>query len=436
MSLTVKKIKRKSPAKNAGIKKYYIVHRINDIDMCDFIDDIYSNTLLNPIVDIERNGEYISKKLSKSQYEDIGLVFAEELYPDEKSCTNKCVFCFVDQLPQGMRTSLYVKDDDWRYSVLYGNYITMTNMTNDDFFRIASRKVSPLYISVHATDKDVRVKLLNNKKASKIMEQLEFLYEKKITYHCQVVLCPGINDKKVLEKTMKDLAKLYPYAKSLSVVPVGLTKHRQGLAKIKSVDKIYAKKTIQLIENYREKFVAELGTPFVYIADEFYSKAEIDYPLYINEDISAQKANGIGLFSDFIEEFKLALDELEGYDARNRKVALATGVSAYSEINKLCKQLEDKVENIKMEVIKTINNYFGDSITVAGLLTGNDIIKAVGINNIDALFIPSSALKANENIFLDDMSINDLENELKTCVIISPNDGYDFAMAVSGRVKS
>ena len=280
MSLTVKEVIKNTPAKKAGVIVNDVVHSVNDISMNDFIDDTYANTLINPVLHITRGGKEIEIKLEKEQFQDIGLVYEQELYTDEVECLNGCLFCFVDQLPKGMRKSLYVRDDDWRYSVLYGNYITMTNMSDEDFDRVVSRKVSPLYISVHATDPEVRFKLMRNKKSRLINEQLKFLYNNKITFHSQVVLCPDINDADVLRRTIEDVAKYHPFAKTLSVVPVGLTGYREKLPELKHVDKKRAREVIQMIDEYRAKFSSSMGTPFVYASDEFYSKAELPYPRY------------------------------------------------------------------------------------------------------------------------------------------------------------
>jgi putative radical SAM enzyme (TIGR03279 family) len=433
MSLTVKEVIKKSPAKKAGLKKGDIVHQFDNIKMHDFIDDTYVNTLVNPNIVFERKGKIINKKLDKGQFDTIGIEYEEDLYPQESICHNNCMFCFVAQLPKGMRETLYVKDDDWRYSVLYGNYITMTNMDRQDFERIATRKVSPLYISVHATDAIVRSKMMRNKNATKILEQLSYLYDNHITFHCQIVLCPGINDGDVLEKSLRELVQFYPYCKTVSIVPVGLTKYRDGLSDLTPVSRDYANKLINKIDKFREKYKRELGNPFVFLADEFYSKAQIEFPRYELGEINEQKANGVGLFSDFLGEFEFAIDELKGIEIDKRKVIIVTGVSAYNKIKSMCDELMVIVENLEIEVIKVINNYFGKSITVAGLLTGNDIINAIGNKKADAVFIPYSSLKNDEDIFLDNMTLKNLEKEIDSCVIISPNDGYDFAINVCGR---
>ena len=432
MSLTVKKVIKNTPAERAGVMLNDEVVRIDDIEMCDFIDDTYSNTLEDPTVFLKRDGRDIELPLEKSADKDIGLVYAENLYPDEDECVNGCVFCFVDQLPKGMRKSLYVKDDDWRYSVLYGNYITMTNMSEDDFKRIATRKVSPLYISVHSTDPEVRFKLLRNKRAKLIGEQLKFLYDNKITFHSQIVMCPGINDDSDLDKTIQDMAKLYPYSKTLSVVPVGLTSHRASLPELKHVSQSIAGETISKVDGFREKFMKSLGEPFVYASDEFYSKAGLDYPRYAPGEINAQKANGVGLFSDFLEEIEYALEELGEGAGAARSAVLVTGVSAYGEISKIAKKLDDKFKDLKITTVKARNGRFGESITVAGLLTGYDIIEAVGKIKADAVFVPESSLRDGLDVFLDDKTIEDVQKAIGSKVLVSPNDGYEFVKLLAG----
>ena len=432
MSLTVKEVIKNTPAERAGVMLNDVVHRIDDIEMRDFIDDTYVNSLENPIILIERDGITIELVLEKSADEGIGLVYEENLYPDEDECVNGCVFCFVDQLPKGMRKSLYVKDDDWRYSVLYGNYITMTNMSDYDFERIATRKVSPLYISVHSTDPEVRFGLLRNKKAKLINEQLKFLYDNGINFHSQIVMCPSINDGWDLDKTIGDMAELYPYAKTLSIVPVGLTAHRDNLPELKHVDTATAREVIARVDGFRTQFKKRLGEPFVYASDEFYSKAGLEYPRYAAGEINAQKANGVGLFSDFLDEIDFAMEEQWEETGAARSVVLVTGVSAYGEIVKIANRLEEKFKSFKIKVIEAHNTRFGESITVAGLLTGYDIIEAVGKTNAAAVFIPESSLRDGVNVFLDDKTINDVEKAIGSEVIISPNDGYEFVRLLIG----
>ncbi len=432
MALTVKFVHKNTPAQKAGVKIGDKVHKVDDIEMNDFIDETFVRSLENPTLIIERQKKRKTLELEKEPYEDIGIEYKEELYPDEVECINGCLFCFVDQLPPNMRKSLYVRDDDWRYSVLYGNYVTMTNMSDEDFNRIVTRKVSPLYVSVHATDADVRMNLMRNKKAVKINEQLKFLYDNKITFHSQIVLCPGINDGEVMKKTIEDLAKLHPYAKTLSIVPVGLTGHRDNLPELTHVDKDTACKVISIIEAYRKKYKNEFGNPFVYASDEFYSKAGMEFPRYEVGEINAQKANGAGLFSDFLDEFEYAVDEINITEVEPRKVIITTGASAYAKINECAGLLCKKVKNLNIETVKVTNKHFGESITVAGLLTGCDIIEAVANKKADVLFVPESSLRDGENVFLDGMSLAELERKAKMNVEISPNDGYEFVKAMVG----
>ena len=432
MALTVKKVINNTPAQKAGVMINDVVQKIDNIKMHDFIDDTYANSLTDPKLYIVRGSKNIEIQIKKDSFENIGLVYREEMYPDDAECINGCVFCFVDQLPRGMRKSLYVRDDDWRYSVLYGNYITMTNMSEDDFSRVASRKVSPLYISVHATDPEARFKLMRNKRARLINEQLKFLYDNEIIFHSQIVLCPGMNDGEVLKKTIEDLSNLYPYAKTLSVVPVGLTAHRQGLPELTHVNEEIAREVIGVIDEYKSKFINKLGEPFVYASDEFYAKANLEYPRYAPGEVNEQKANGVGLFSDFLDEFEYALDDINTKVKKKRSTILITGASAYSEISKCAKKLEQKYENIEIQVIKVVNRKFGDSITVAGLLTGYDIIEAVGKNKADALFVPESSLRDGGDTFLDDVTLNDIKKASGMPVYVSPNDGYEFVSAIIG----
>lgn len=430
---TIKYIERKSIAKKAGLKTGDKIVSINNEPLLDFIDDNYFNSLSELEVKILRKDKEKLIRIFKESAVPLGIEYEEEMYPPDRQCSNACVFCFVDQLPQGMRQSLYIRDDDWRYSVLFGNYVTLTNVSDIEFERIVKRKASPLYISIHAVDGKVRNEMMLSKRADKIKEQLNYLVKHKTIMHTQVVLCPGINDGEVLNETIEYLYSLYPYVRSLAVVPVGLTGHRDNLPDLTPVNEAKAKEIIKTIEDYNKRFQKENKINYVFASDEFYSKAKLDYPAFETGEHYPQLSNGVGMFSELTNEFNDALkiyeEKLSNIDS-NKKIVSVTGVSAFSKISRLHKQIVAAVKHLSLTTVKITNRHFGDSITVTGLLCGKDIVSQLKNIECDVIIVPASTLRDGKNVFLDDTNVEYIENELSAKVIVQEIDGYAMVEAI------
>ena len=357
-----------------------------------------------------------------------GMEFRDDGLGKSRGCANKCVFCFVDQLPPGMRESLYFKDDDWRLSFIMGNYVTLTNLSDAEFKRILARKVSPLYISVHATDDEVRARLIRCPRGSGIMDKLARLKDAGIRFHCQAVLCKGINDGPVLEKTIADLCSLQPFAASLALVPVGLTRHREGLAALEPMDGDAAALIIDIAEKWQKKLLSERGGRFVFCADELYIRAGRPFPSAEEYEDFAQIEDGVGLVTQFMQEVEEALSTLRG-KPRYSEVSIATGVDAAPYIRRAADRCQNKF-GVRINVFAVKNRFFGESISVTGLLTGTDIARQLNGEALgECLFLSSSMLKERKNIFLDDMTLCSLSEQLNTeCRAVAP-DGYSFVSA-------
>lgn len=352
-------------------------------------------------------------EIEKDFYEEVGLIFEEPALDKMKQCHNNCLFCFIDQLPQGMRKTLGIKDDDYRMSFMFGNYITLTNLTDDDIDRIIELNLSPMYVSIHATDPETRVKLMGQKKAAKIMEILHKLKDNNIDFHGQLVLCPGINDKDILVKSLEDCKELLPNLLSLSVVPVGLTEHRTNCFPLEKFNKEECREIIELVDKYQKIYheLCEFNT--VYASDEFFVTGEVDIPSPSYYEDYPQLENGVGIVSCFLEDTK----ELEALNIKAEKPIKLTLVTAHSA-KKYLKSLEDalnNIDNVESQLIVVNNQFFGESITVAGLMTGQDILKELEGKDLgDYVILPKACTKDDQMIFLDSMTVEELENKLGT----------------------
>lgn len=430
---TIKYIEKKSIAKKSGLKIGDKIISINNEPILDFIDDNYFNSLDTLDIKLQRKDKKKNISIIKDADEPLGIEYEEELYPPDRQCSNACVFCFVDQLPQGMRESLYVRDDDWRYSVLFGNYVTLTNVSNTEQERIVNRKASPLYISIHAVDGKIRNKMMLSKRADKIKQQLKYLADNKIIMHTQVVLCPGINDGDVLNETIEFLYSLYPYVRTLAVVPVGLTGHRDNLPDLTPVSETKAKEIIRTIENYNNKFQKEKQINYVFASDEFYSKAKMDYPIFETGEHYPQLSNGVGMFSELTHEFNDALntykDDLNKVET-DTKIVSITGVSAFSKISSMHKQIVSNTKKLSLNTVTIENRHFGDSITVTGLICGKDIVGQLKNIECDVIIVPASTLRDGKNVFLDGTNVEYIETELNAKVIVQEIDGYAMIEAI------
>ena len=407
----------------AGIRKGDRIISINGKVFNDILDLIYAESLDKLEITIEDN--YRTFKIKKKAYEPLGLEFDDTIDINPKRCCNKCLFCFIDQLPSGMRESLYVKDDDYRMSFCMGSYITLTNLSDKDIKRIIDYKLSPLYISVHAYDNVIRQKLVNNPKTNDMFNIIRKLGENGIIMHTQIVLCPGINDGKALKDTLIQLADLYPAVQTVAIVPVGLTKHRDNLYPLIPFNAETAGMAIDITEevNYKERYNIERG--FCWCSDEMYLKAGRELPSYDSYGDFMQIENGVGLIRNFESELS--------YIKRGKvgEYHLVTGVSFYPMLTEIAQELE-KYMGGKLVVHKIINNYFGDSITVAGLITGKDIVEQLKDKvNGKHLIIPSVMLKEFQDVFLDGLTVQEVEKALNAKISIA-NNGQTLEDILSG----
>ncbi|MBR5949185.1 MAG: DUF512 domain-containing protein [Clostridia bacterium] len=450
-----------SPADRAGIRPGWRLERINGETVYDVIDyeQLTANSRLeltlikdspetsckNELIgsesvhsrsaeDLRESGEdsfetgdsseieRITVRIKKGEYDPLGLNFESGLMSRVRQCANHCIFCFIDQMPHGNRKTLYFKDDDWRLSLIMGNYVTLTNVSENEFDRILARRAAPLYITVHATDGEVRKLMLRGKNAENLLPRLKRLYEAGLSFHCQIVLCPEINDGEVLERTLSDLYALRPECRSVAVVPLGITKHREGLTKLTPMNEERAKKAVEQIEGFRKRHGI---TDFCYASDEMYLAAGLPLPEYEEYCDFEQIENGVGMYRIFEHDFLMMLDTLE---KRERLIELdsVSGVS----IAPLMQALFDKLlpYNIRIAVHPVLNDFFGHTITVTGLITAQDILSQLdGKLKGRALLLPYTMLRENDTVFLDGLRIADVSEKLSMPVYkISASDGADF----------
>ena len=398
------------------------------------IEDVFDyHFLVNDeelVVLIEKeNGEEWELEIEKDYEEDLGIEFEQGLMDEYRSCRNKCMFCFIDQMPKGMRETLYFKDDDSRLSFLQGNYITLTNMTEDHVRRIVKYHLEPINISFQTTNPELRCKMLHNRFAGEALK-VDILYEGGITMNGQIVLCKGVNDGEELERSIRDLTRYLPNLQSVSVVPVGLTKYRDGLYPLEPFTKEDAKKVLKTIHAWQEKLYAEYGMHFIHAGDEWYILAEEELPEEERYDGYLQLENGVGMLRLLSNEFEEAFQMLKG-DDRTREISMATGVLAYPYIAKMVERLQEKFPNVKVHLYKIINHFFGETITVAGLITGQDLIAQLKGQQLgDCLYLPCSMMRDGETVFLDDVSLEDVEETLQVKTDIVKSSGQDFIEAV------
>lgn len=376
------------------------------------------------------SGEEWELEIEKDAPEDLGLVFEEGLMDSYRSCRNKCVFCFIDQMPPGMRETLYFKDDDARLSFLQGNYITLTNLSEEDMERILFYKLSPINISVHTTNPELRCKMLNNRFAGEALEKLKRFYDAGLEMNGQIVLCKGYNDGEELERTIQDLTAYLPLMQSVSVVPVGMTKYREGLTELAPFEKEDAIRVLATISKWQEKIYKRFGTRMLHASDEWYLLAEQPFPPEDAYEGYPQMENGVGMVRSLTEEVDAFLSECKG-DSRQRKLTLATGVLAAPVIREQVAKIQRKYPQIEAEVIPVVNHFFGEQITVAGLLTGTDIIEQLKGKELgEYLLLPEVLLKSGEDVLLDDLHISDIEKALQTRVRIVKSEGEALVRAI------
>ena len=425
----ISKVYKDSIADELGIEVGDLLISINGEPIHDIIE--YRFLLSDEYLEVEiqkQNREVYIYEIEKDYDDDLGIEFTNPIIDKAKSCRNKCVFCFIDQLPKGMRETLYFKDDDSRLSFLQGNFVTLTNMSEEDINNIIKYRISPINISVHTTNPELRKTMIKNKFAGNLYSIMERLAEAQIQMNCQIVLCPGYNDKEELERTVSDLTKLYPYVNSAAAVPVGITKYREHLPNLEIFNEKTAGETIDQVDKLQKKYLKELGTRFIFLSDEFYIMANrklLDYDEY---EGFIQFENGVGMISKFEREIKDYLENLsEDHKSKIKKVSIATGHSAYEFMCEMAKCIMEKCPNVQIDVYKIINNFFGDTITVSGLVTATDIIDQLKDKNLgETLYIPRSMLKADEEIFLDNITLENLSDIMGLEVVPCLNEGKDF----------
>ena len=436
MSMTaVKSVDPRSPARRAGVRAGETLTHINGHPIVDVLD--YKFYSYDPRLELTLkapDGTSRTLRIRKREGEDLGLEFETYLMDRARSCANHCIFCFVDQMPPGMRESLYFKDDDARLSFLLGNYLTLTNLSPREVQRIIDLRISPINVSVHTTDRELRARMLKNRRAGEGIGIMERFAANHITMNCQIVSCPGVNDGPALDKTLADLAAMYPSVNSVSVVPVGVTKYREGLYPLQTYTQETASALIGQVEAFAARHLEEHGTRLVWCSDEFYLLAGRDLPPEDYFEDFTQLDNGVGMLTLLTQEFSRALalvepDEMEG----TTPFSIATGVSAAPFLAKLVDMVQEKCGTIEGKVYPIVNRFFGETITVAGLVTGGDLIGQLRGRELGKrLLIPASMLRSGENVFLDDVSTEDVERELGVPVTAVPQDGYELLDAMLG----
>ena len=427
MSVTIFSVDHDSPAEHAGILPGETLCSINGNEICDILDYRFYETEKEVLLLLrDAQGADREIKLRKGQYESIGLQFETYLMDRQRSCRNKCVFCFIDQLPSGMRESLYFKDDDSRLSFLFGNYITLTNLSQREADRIIKMKISPINISVHTTNPELRCRMMGNRFAGDCLRYLYQFAEAGIKLNCQLVLCHGWNDGEELERTLRDLLPLYPSVQSIALVPLGVTKFREGLTPLTPYTAETALEVVRTAERWGEQMQKQHGERICYAADEFYLKAGLPIPDAAFYGAFDQLENGVGLIANLREEFLFALEDVSG-DEETHSGTLITGVSFAPFLEELLDGLRRKCHNLTCKVAAIRNDFFGESINVAGLVTGGDILKQLRGKELGGrLLVPDTMLRHEGDLFLDNVSLKDLERELGVPVSVVPDDGGEL----------
>ena len=433
MSLTkIESVDPHSPAQRAGVRAGETLLQVNGHPIVDVLDyKYYTYDARLQLTLLEESGGQRTLRVRKGEGEDLGLNFPTYLMDKARSCANRCVFCFVDQLPPGMRESLYFKDDDARLSFLMGNYITLTNLSQREIQRIIDLRVSPINISVHATNPDLRAKLLGHRNGGALMGHMERFAAAGITMNCQIVACPGLNDGAELERSMAELAALYPQVNSVSVVPVGLTRHRQGLYPLRPYTAAQAAATVDMVEGYGRRCLAEHGTTLFWCSDEFYLRAGRPIPPDSYYEDYTQLENGVGMLRLLRHEFDLALEDAE--EAHAAPFSTACGVDAAPWIEEIVDRAAAKCHT-KGKVYPIRNDFFGETITVSGLITGGDLIAQLKGKDLGArLLLPVNMLRHGQDVFLDDVTVSDVERALGVPVQPVNQDGWELCDAIFER---
>lgn len=438
----IKSVETGSIAQEMEIEAGDKLLKINGEEIGDIFDYQYlvQDEYIEVLVE-KADGEEWMLEIDKEFGEDLGIVFENGLMDEYRSCCNKCIFCFIDQMPKGMRDTLYFKDDDSRLSFLQGNYVTLTNMSEHDLERIIKYHLSPINISFQTTNPELRCKMLNNRFAGEALQKVDRLFEAGIIMNGQIVLCKGVNDGEELERTIGDLTKYLPMLESVSVVPVGLSKYREGLYPLEPFTKEDGIEVLETVHKWQEKLYPSYGLHFIHASDEWYILAEDELPEKERYDGYLQLENGVGMLRLLLDEFEEALEKERGKKQRALEadvclgkkgvVSLATGMLAYPYILDMAKKMEKAFPDIKINVYGIVNEFFGEQITVSGLLTGQDMEKQLRGKELgERLLLPENVLRSGERVFLDDITVEELEKALQVKVDIVKSSGRDFVDAI------
>lgn len=451
----IKKIEEGSIAEELGIEPGDSLLRINGEAISDIFDyqfvtqEEYLEVLIEKGRQKDKDGDPIQwiLEIEKEEWEEIGIEFENEFMDEYRSCHNKCIFCFIDQMPKGMRETLYFKDDDSRLSFLQGNYITLTNMSDEDLNKIIKYHLSPINISFQTMNPELRCKMLNNRFAGEALKKVDKLYEAGIALNGQIVLCKGVNDGKELWNSIEQMTRYLPNLESVSVVPVGLSKFREGLYPLEPFTNEDAEEVLTMIHHWQDKVYKEYGIHFIHASDEWYLLAGREVPPASNYDGYLQLENGVGMVRLLLDEFEQSVEEYKERCKKDkvieterlelkRKISMATGKLAFPYIKYIAHTLETIFPYVKIHVYMIVNNFFGERITVSGLLTGQDIKKQLLDKELgEMLFLPQNVLRSGEEVFLDDLTLSELESALQVRIGIVKSSGYEFIQLLCRKNK-
>ena len=426
------KVLKGSPAYRAKIHAGDMLVSINGVKVHDVLDYMFYSAEERVEVEYIHENQTLKKTIIKSEYDDLGLEFETFLMDSKKSCHNKCVFCFIDQMPPGMRETLYFKDDDARLSFLQGNYVTLTNLSQADIDRIIKMRLN-INVSVHTTNPELRCLMMHNRFAGEKLKYIWQMSQSGLKMNFQIVLCPGLNDREELDRTLNDLGSLMPNVQSVAIVPVGLSKFRDGLYKLTGFTKETASDALDRIHRFQDRMYEKFGTRVAFPSDEFFLIAERPLPDADYYEEYPQYENGVGMLRSMLDEFESALKLCDESPENPRRVTMATGKSPYPVIKAMADKIEKTYNNIECNVVQIRNDFFGETITVTGLITAQDLIAQLKDKNLGTeLLISESMLMRDKDIFLDDLTVSDVENQLGVTIRKVKNDGFEFLDAVLG----
>ena len=429
MAVKISSVNNSSSAYRCGIKDGDTLLTINGHEIVDVLDYRFYQLERELTLEFISDGEVKTAVARKPEYEELGLEFDSYLMDKEHSCRNKCIFCFIDQMPKGMRETLYFKDDDSRLSFLFGNYITLTNLSQHEIDRIISMHISPVNVSVHTTNPELRCKMMNNRFAGESLDIMRKFAAAGIVLNCQLVICPGINDGDELRRSLSDLEEMG--VNSVAIVPVGLTDHREGLYPLTPFCKETAGEVIDIVENFAEKCLEKHSRRIAFAADELYIKAEREIPDSDYYEDYPCLENGVGLIALQKEEFTYALEDAEADKTLKRHKTIACGLSAAPYLEELCAMLSEKFPEVCVNVQPIVNNFFGNMINVSGLIVGCDLIEQLKEKDLgDEILIPSCMLRSGEDVFLDDITLTDVQETLNTKISVVQNSGDALLSAI------